>query len=101
MRAWLPLVTPLLLPEAYRLHDRRCDAELSKQERRSARSPGEIKRFEDFWESCRSCDRRVGPREPAQGRPKRVGALLEVLPFSTGRRINPSRPVAVVSRNRL
>lgn len=67
VRAWLPLVTPLLLPEAYGFHDRRCDAGPSKQERSSARSPGQIKRFEDFWDSCRSCDRRVSPRHTAQG----------------------------------
>ena len=62
VRAWLPLLTPLLLPETYKFHDRRCDAGPSKQERRSARSPGEIQRIQDFWESCRSCDRRASPR---------------------------------------
>jgi hypothetical protein len=68
VRAWLPLVTPWLLPEAYRYHDRRCDAGPSKQERHSARAPGEIQRFEDFWDSCRSCERRASPRDAAQGR---------------------------------
>ncbi len=62
LQQWLPLMSPLLLPEAYRYHDRHCDAGPSKQERRSARSPVEIKRFEDFWASCRSCERRVSPR---------------------------------------
>ena len=67
VRAWLPLVTPLLLPDAYGFHDRRCDEGPNKQERSSARSPGEIKRFEDFWASCRSCERRVS-RGPADER---------------------------------
>jgi hypothetical protein len=66
VRAWLPLITPLLLREAYGLHDWRCDAGPSKQERGSARRPGEIER-EDFWASCRSCERRVSPRGTAQG----------------------------------
>jgi hypothetical protein len=66
VRGWLPLVTPLLLPEAYRYHDRRCDAGPSKQERRFTRSPGEIRRLEDFWDSCRSCERRASPRDAAQ-----------------------------------
>ncbi len=67
---WMPLVSPLLLPEAYRHHDRHCDAGPSKEERRSARSPGQIKRFEDFWVSCRSCERRFSPRtaDPAEQR---------------------------------
>ena len=70
VRAWLPLLTPLLLPEAYGFHDRRCDEGPNKQERRSARSPGDIKRFEDFWASCRSCERRVSPR-PTDDRHRR------------------------------
>ncbi len=67
LQEWLPLVSPLLLPEAYKYHDRHCDAGPSTQERRSARSPGEIKRLEDFWASCRSCERRVSPQPANPG----------------------------------
>lgn len=64
---WMPLVTPLLLPEAYRHHDHHCDAGPSAQERESARSPGEIRKLEDFWASCRACERRVSPRRGQAG----------------------------------